>query len=794
MFSRLERSIDFTRSKLGALGPSGRCALLVALLWLVLFAVPMIRDPYFHPPLTLRIMSSQPAERSVVVAWDRGSGFNDHEAKPLVLPPAKGPGPFTGVLEMSIDGSRNPASESIEAWITGFRVQSGGAWKDVKLDELERRADAVVRGDVVILTAKGGALVYNGTFERAEIIAGRQRYSGILQVRLDRQLVETVDLYHPTGAEARVSVASPNPAVQRVTEFKLPRQFLSGVRVSAPEALKVSAIVIADEAGRELRKASYTGGEKSLTIPMAELNQSVLTSPLLVFRLVAATLLAGLFAMGYAAFKNLAVGHSSRLFMIRHQGRAVFWAPFALLLAWYATWVAGQWPGFPTFDTYEQLMQGVMLTFSNWNPFVHTLLLNAVYDAFRSLGAVSSIQAVATAGLMTFALYSFWRRGAPIWLVGSAFLLLVASPVTAIYNLQPWRDIPFSLLTIFWALLLFHLCLAKGDPELRPSLPATMIVVLGALLFLVATVRHNGQVFLGLIPLILFAGRLLPWRQIVGVTVVGGILYGLTFGPLARFYDVYRSTNYNLVSLSVILNPLIGLMKTSYGPQSETWGEDMASVSAIADPEALKNGYNPLHVLQALGVPRKVPLTGPEGREQMARLERAFIRLALQNPQVFLSERLHLFLATIAFRNQGGWSSSLWMPDRPSRFLPQGDLQELYKIHRSPLLTAFDALQTPILARVNNPSPLATWVVYFSAFIPFCFALALLVLAWRFPAAAVANLLIVVQCGVLFLASVGHEFRFFYFLYLYGFLAVPMVAAEYATQRRRERERTHSQG
>lgn len=761
-----------------------RPAVAFAVLWAILFTVPMLRDPYFHPPLKLRIVSSLPAERTITVAWDTGQGFNGYQEKPFVLPPAPRPGPFRGTLALTIDGSRNPASQSVEAWIAGLRVQKRGLWTDVKLDDLGRRGGVVARAGLMILTAPGGTVLYDGGFERAEIIAARHRYSGILRIELDGKLVESVDLYHPTGAEARIAVTSPNPVGEAVSEFNLPRQLLAGVRLSPPDtrALGIKSISVIDQAGRELGRTSYTGEETNLTVPIAEFNQSVFTSRLLVFRLVAATLVAALLAIGFAAFKNLAVGAEGRLFQVSYQGRWVFWCGFAVLLLWYATWVAGQWPGFPTFDTYEQLMQVVTLSFSNWNPFVHTLLLDSLYDTFSSLGAVTIFQAIATAGLMTFALYSFWRRGAPIWLVGVTFLLLLASPVVAIYNLVPWRDIPFSLLTIFWTLFIFHLCLSKWHLQQRPSLSSMSIAILGVLLFVVVTARHNGQVFLVLIPLILLGGRLIPWRQTVAMTALAGVLYAVTLGPLARFYDAHRNTNYNLVTYSIILNPLIALLKTSYGVQSVTWDEDIAAISAIVDPEAIKKKYDPVHVLLAMTVPRKSAMTDAA---EFRRFTRAFLHLAIQNPEVFLSERLQLFLATIAFRNGGGWYSTLWQPDRAGRSLPPGNMQELYRIHRSPLTTAFEGVQTPILAHVNHPAPYATYFVYFSAFIPFLMVLVLLVLTWRFPACGVANLLILTQCAGLFVASVGNEFRFFYFLYLYGFIAIPMVAAEYVSQRRR---------
>src|SRR5438094_1835229 len=66
--------------------------------WIVFFAIPMLRDPYLHPPLTLSLESTGTMEQIVTVAWHTGQGFNEYESRPLVLAPATESVPFAGTI------------------------------------------------------------------------------------------------------------------------------------------------------------------------------------------------------------------------------------------------------------------------------------------------------------------------------------------------------------------------------------------------------------------------------------------------------------------------------------------------------------------------------------------------------------------------------------------------------------------------------------------------------------------------------------------------------------------------
>ena len=502
----------------------------------------------------------------------------------------------------------------------------------------------------------------------------------------------------------------------------------------------------------------------------AALHQGALSWQLVLFQTIAA-------GLGGAALVGALIG----IRLVRRSLRSTplpalvlkhwpFWLIFVLCTAHYLLWVLGQWPGFPTPDTRSQLGQRVSLTFENTNPLVFTLLLNSVVELTGSLGFVTVAQAIATAALGAYGFAALKRDGCPGWMVLLFGLSFAASPVIAIYNLQPWRDIAFSLLVQWWTIFVFRRALAGQGDGAVPRDPRAIILALGALTFLVSTVRHNGLVFLIVIPALLAFGRITTRWVAVAVAGIAFLNTAIVYGPVALAFGVHRNTDYSTMRFALAANTVVGIMQSdSYHTPSPA--NDREIVSAVADFDALRRAYNPASALPLLGVPRKVPLNSPQV-DAMVRLDR---RLMFDNPHIFLAERTFLFLSALGFRNWG-WGSVLWMPGRPERFVTDATSN----LRRSPVTTAFDGWQSEVLSTIwHGPGWLNGYVLYFSAFVPFCLLLAVFALSRWLPATALASLIPLTQAAAIYLTIFTTDFRFVYFLYLYGFFALPMMVTEW---------------
>lgn len=577
---------------------------------------------------------------------------------------------------------------------------------------------------------------------------------------------------NPAGAAGNAE-----PAASGARTISLPQKRLLAFRLSSEHgALGISEITVA--VAGEPRWSMSTDPTLSVIVSppglATALDQGVVSWRLILFQAIAAGL-GGAALIGAMTGLRIASRALRRtLFPALMAQHWLFSLIFVVCAAHYLTWVLGQWPGFPTGDTLNQIQQRIDLSFENLNPFVFTLLLNSVIELTTSLGFFTLAQAIATAALGAYGFAALKRDGCPGWVVVLFALLFAASPVIAIYNLQPWRDITFGLLVVWWMLFIFRRALRRqrGCPVFADN--RTAIFGLGALLFLVSTVRYNGLVFLIVIPALLAFGKIMSRRAALAVAAVALIWTAVFIGPVALVMGVHRNTDYNIMRFALSANTVIGIMRTdAYRTQSPE--HDRQTVSAVADYDALKRAYSPTSALPLLDVPRKVSLQSP----QFEALQRLHRRLVFDNPHIFLADRTYLFLSTIGFRTWG-WASALWMPGRPERVLSDRFFDDASDLRRAPVTAMFGEWQSAVLASVwRGPGWLDGYVLYFSAFIPFCLMLAVFLLARWLPLTALASLVPASQVAAIYLTTFASDFRFVYFLYLYGFFALPMMFTEW---------------
>jgi len=478
-------------------------------------------------------------------------------------------------------------------------------------------------------------------------------------------------------------------------------------------------------------------------------------------------------------FYQSATTHKDRkTFFLDRTGYRRMFVLFTLLMVVYSFWILGQWPSFPTNDTLDQLSQIVASRFDNHNPFVHTLLLGAIYQLDDGLGLTSIIQAILIAALASWTFSYLISIGANKKIAYLFFLLFLLSPVIAIYNMQPWRDIIFSWLVVLWVVFIYVNLIEKlrSGVSAEPSLQ--QYVGMALLLVLTCTLRHNGVIFLLVIPAIMYLA--VVWKRhlvmrFAGLSVVGVLL--VNFG-LAGVLRVNENTNYGFIELTVIINPLVGILKNpSY--KAEDPAVERAVLEKMWDVDELFRTYDPASALGALGAKRKTGLTGPEFQA----IKQLLIRAAFRHPLLFLDERSRMFVRSLGL-GSWGWMSNLHEPDRPTRLMPVEHFESLFHIHYHPIVSGFSRLQAPILRSVSTARVLPQALfIHFTAVIPLILLLVICALFRWFAITAIASAVIVLQLMGLFLTVLSSDFRYVYFLYLYGFIAVSMLSAEHRVRK-----------
>jgi hypothetical protein len=209
--------------------------------------------------------------------------------------------------------------------------------------------------------------------------------------------------------------------------------------------------------------------------------------------------------------------------MFLAEKRFWFWLMLAGSLTIFGTWLAAFWPGVLSVDSMKIWRAAVLPdVYLNDHPLLNVFLYKYLYHLWHE-PAVVPVAHVLLTSLLT-AWFGFWiyQQGAPIAAVLLWLLFVLCSVPVAVYNIMLWKDIPFALLTVFWACILVKLRQEKKQNRLRWTGQRSFALLLAGLSL--GFIRHNGLVYLAVLPALLLLLRLVPLKK---------ILFGLTMLLLA---------------------------------------------------------------------------------------------------------------------------------------------------------------------------------------------------------------------------------------------------------------------
>jgi hypothetical protein len=223
------------------------------------------------------------------------------------------------------------------------------------------------------------------------------------------------------------------------------------------------------------------------------------------------------------------------------------------------------------------------------------------------------------------------------------------------------------------------------------------------------------------------------------------------------------------------MQPVAAILSNPTGFRSTTPDEDKAAVNRVADVEQVQKLYNPLSVIPLVAIHRRLP----DGSPEFEAFAQAHRRLLLQNMDIFLAERTHMFAGTIGFNNWG-YASLLSQPGRRDRAIPPVLFDTFSDMAYAPIIPAAANVQEKVLASVQSgPGWTNGFLLWFTAFPGLCLLVVALVAGIWFPVTAIASLLVASQVAALYAVNLASDFRFFYFLYLYQLLIIPMIVTEW---------------
>lgn len=184
--------------------------------------------------------------------------------------------------------------------------------------------------------------------------------------------------------------------------------------------------------------------------------------------------------------------------------RWLFWSIFLCGFLLNFLFLLAEWPGSLTPDSVTVLREARWLEFTNHHPYIYSLLLLALLNIFDAPLAVIIIQMITFHFLASCFFYILYRKGLKLTILLPCFLLSLCSLPINFFNITLWKDIPYSILVLFWAMFLSYILYVRIYEKSQIQLSAENAFLLAGSFFLLCTLRHNGLVYLPIIPIILW--------------------------------------------------------------------------------------------------------------------------------------------------------------------------------------------------------------------------------------------------------------------------------------------------
>jgi len=495
----------------------------------------------WYEPAELIITGSADVDSSLTVQWDSGAGFNAYEGRIFSFLPHHGS--VSRPLSVSISGGteRNRRSKGSRVILYELRADDHGVYiPPSALTDVWH-----VRGRGWVFDEAGSAINLDLTATQNLLFSFKTSgQSGIARVSING--TETShDLYRRNW-----EVLSAELAFWLVDEdghftvsCKLPRYAIDTLVVKGTQNVSFSSVILSEKSGAadleyELR------GDNTLTIDTPNRGLKRYYHPVhlvlqCLFALLSASILfaAGRFLSGKGGLTQVFSRHRNELLL------------FAGGCAAYGLWLLAFWPGIMSVDSLNiwraAILPEVMI---NNHPYINELWYFFLSLIWNNIAVVPIMQIILLSMLIACTLGYMIRQGVKRLFIIPVYLFFLVSVPIGLYNITLWKDVPFALLVILWALVPTYLYYKKrADQRFHVSIFSG--ILLGLSFVCLITFRHNGLVYLFVIPACMFVLGLIRVPKpvlVLGCLAIPIIAYLIVFPPArlksaSYFHDLSRT-------------------------------------------------------------------------------------------------------------------------------------------------------------------------------------------------------------------------------------------------------------
>jgi hypothetical protein len=521
--------------------------MLLPVCFFLLFLSYFIFGAGWHEPSKLVLHGQAAGDKPVVnVRWNSGQGFNEYEQRLFQLQKGTEDGQIT--ITIGATGRRWPASQSKDVVCAAVLIDG----KEVDLGAIASKK-----------MRKDRELRFNG--KKEEKITFTVQAQWHVGIRFHTDTSSGVAAVSVNGIEAEQELYMANEAAKFTQldywlrrpdgtftlEIALPRYPIRELEIlngRPSRAVRLLAVELRSknratdllqgqaQALGQVRFGDVLDGMKVYFHPLQFVQQ-------IFFALISAWLLTALLRF----VKEL--GGLRGCFLAGQ--RYWFWLMLAASLSVFGIWLAAFWPGVMSVDSMK-IWRAALLpdVYLNDHPFLNVILYKYLRHSWSNPAVVPLAHVFLTSLLAAW--FGFWlfRQGVPQPLMLFWLLFVLGSVPTGIYNVVLWKDIPFALLVVFWACILVKLRQGKRQRRLRWT--GQRICALFLLGLALGLIRHNGLVYLAVLPLLVLLLGLVPLKKALpglaalllaaGIGVAGLHVTGRTGGASFLAQEIRKYT------------------------------------------------------------------------------------------------------------------------------------------------------------------------------------------------------------------------------------------------------------
>ncbi len=321
--------------------------------------------------------------------------------------------------------------------------------------------------------------------------------------------ITSYEIYLSTGTQSKAIEITANDRPVEVKEIldKKGRYVFADTAQKIYYKQVVDRVEVTDWTGKSLNIQNSGGNEIVINNDLKGLDQDRFRLILLIVQFCTA-IFGGLMASTFVSVvteerkKVAPAGLLSVIFVL--EKRWFFWSLFLCGLFVNFLFLLAEWPGSLTPDSVTVLKEARWLQFTNHHPYIYSLLILASLNLFDAPLTIIIIQMITFHFLASCLFYFLYRKGLRLYILLPCFLLSVCSLPINFFNITLWKDIPYSFLVLYWALFLAYMLYLEQYENRRICLSVGNSFLLAGLFFLLCTLRHNGLVYLPIIPVILW--------------------------------------------------------------------------------------------------------------------------------------------------------------------------------------------------------------------------------------------------------------------------------------------------